>query len=305
MTTIQPATALQSNSVILYLSVGRLRTRRKLATSAVDTNDIDPALIRISKEILQSNELKAVAEHDTAVRTFIQARALPSPFKGKGILLLPTRLIEPVMQHIDAAQTQRTALIESFMLAYDRCKTEAQGKLGSAFDETDYPSHEAVRQTFFFEVQMWELSAPGKLKSVSKELYERELVKMQNMWTEASATVTGVLLDEFRKMTSHMVERLTPSTDGKAKIFRESVVTNMLQWMDLFKSRNLTNDAELVEVVDRAKELISGLDAETLRDNQGLRKQLATDFAGLTDRLDQAIIAAPIRAIDLEDEVAV
>lgn len=290
---------IQRDAVILYLSVGRLRTRRKLAANQVQS-DIDPDMLHVSKEILQSAELKAVQQHDTETRTWIRARALPSPFSKKGLLLLPVRLIESVMGKIDTAQVERLALIESFMLAYERCKADAAGKLGSAYDESDYPSAEKVRETFFFECQMWELNAPGKLKSVSKDLYQRELLKMDNMWAEASRTVTGVLLDEFRKMTAHMVDRLTPGEDGKQKIFRDSVVTNMMEWMDLFKARNLTNDEDLVNIVDRAKELISGIDAKTLRDSAGLRNQMATDFAGLVTRLDEAIINVPVRAIDLD-----
>lgn len=299
---IQP-NPVQSGAVFLYLSVGRLRTKRKLSASAVQS-DIDPDMLHVSKEILQSAELKAVAQHDSDLRTWVRARALPSPLSKKGLLFLPVRLIKAVSDKIDQSQVDRLALIEKFMEAYDRCKTEAMGKLGSSFDEADYPSHEAVRRTFFFECQMWELNTPGQLKAVSKDLYERELVKMQNMWSEASKTVTGVLLEEFRKMTAHMVDRLTPSADGKPKIFRDSVVDNMMEWMDLFKARNLTGDEDLVHVVDRAKELISGISAEDLRNSKGLRNQLATDFQGLTDRLDEAIINAPVRAIDFDLEEA-
>lgn len=292
---------IQRDAVILYLSVGRLRTRRKLAAGQVQS-DIAPDMLHVSKDILQSSELKAVQQHDTEVRTWIRARALPSPFSKKGLLLLPVRLIEPVMAKIDTSQVERLALIESFMQAYDRCKQEAASKLGSAYDEQDYPDADVVRQTFFFECQMWELNAPGKLKSVNKDLYQRELLKMDNMWAEASRTVTGVLLDEFRKMTAHMVDRLTPDAEGKPKIFRDTVVTNMLDWMQLFKDRNLTGDAQLSEVVERARALIAGLDASALRDSDGLRDQLAAGFQELTAQLDTAIINAPTRAIDLDME---
>ena len=301
MITTTQQSPITANSVFLLLSIGCLRVTRKLNISAVDTNDIAPELLRLSKTILQSNELKAIGVFDREVRTWIKARALPSPFQ-KGIIILPVRLVEAIMQKIDSARVEREQLISAFLAAYDRCKTEAQEKLGSAFDERDYPDQEAVKNSFFFDATVFEMSTPGKLKAISKELYQMELTRMQNLWTEASAAVTGVLLQELRKMTAHIKDRLTPSADGKQKIFRDSVVDNFTTWLELFKSRNITGDAELVDIVDRAKELISGIDAKELRDNKGLRAQLATDFSGLTDRLDQAIISAPIRSIDLEDE---
>lgn len=295
-----PMSPIQRDAVILYLSVGRLRTRKKLSSTAVQS-DISPDMLHVSKEILQSKELKAISQHDTEVRNWIRARALPSPFSKKGLLILPVRLAEAVWEKLAAAGKARQELVEIFMGSYRERQKEAELKLGSGYDETDYPDETAVRQTFFFEVQMMELHAPGRLKAVSRELYQREAEKMANMWTEASRAVTGALLQEFRKMTAHITDRLTPDAEGKPKIFRDSAVDNLVEWMDLFKTRNLTNDADLVEVVDRAKELISGIDAETLRNSKGLRHQLATDFQGLTDRIDAAIINAPIRSIDLDE----
>ena len=292
-----------ANAVFLYCSIGRLRTRKKLNVSAVDTHDISPELLKLTKSTLQSPELKTLAEHDAAILTWIRARSLPSPFSGKGISLLPVRLIEPVMAKIDEAQAIRLTLIDSFMQSYDRCKQEASVALGSAFDERDYPSPDEVRKTFYFEVQMWELQAPGqKLKAISKDLYERELLKINSMWTEASATVTGVLMTELKKLTSHIQDRLQPGIDGKPKIFRDTVVTNLTSWLELFAARNVTNDEELVALVEKARGLVQGLDPENIRDNESLRKEVADGFAGLTDMIDTAIINAPIRSIDLDEE---
>lgn len=298
---VQPASAtgIQRDSVILYLSIGRLRTRRRISSSTVQS-DIDPDMLHVSKDILQSPELQEIAHHDSEVRNWIRARCLPSPFSKKGLLLLPIRLIEPVMARLTAKREERQALIEKFILAYEHCKTAAIAKLGSAYDATDYPAEEAVRRTFFFDVQMWELNAPGKLAAVSQELYRQELVKMENMWTQASNTVTNVLLTEFRKLTNHLSDRMSEGIDGKKKVFRDSVVTNLTEWLDLFQVRNLTNDEQLMTIVEKAKRLISGLDPAELRESEDLRKHLSVEFSKLTTQIDSAIIDGPSRAIDLD-----
>ena len=293
--------SVQNNAVFLLMSVGRLRTRKKLSTSLIQTGDIDESLLHVSKDILESSALKAVAEFDNGVRTWVRARSLPSPF-NKGIILLPVRMLAPVLEKITSAQVERQQLIESFLQAYDRCKHEAEGKLGAAFDERDYPSPDEVRKTFFFETQVFELSTPGRLKAVSRELYQQELCKLQNMWTEATATVTSVLLEEMKKLTSHIHERLQPGEDGKPKIFRDSVITNLTTWLDLFSARNLTNDEELGSLVEKARRMVQGLDPENIRDNDSLRKEIADGFQQLAEEVDTAIINAPIRAIDLDQE---
>ena len=292
---------IQNDSVMLYLSVGRLRTRRKLSTSAVET-DIDKTLLHISKDILESPELEAIATHDNELRSWIKARCLPSPFKKKGVLILPVRLIQEVMNRIDQAQVARQPLVEAFMATYAQRKAEALPKLASGFDARDYPPDDAVRGSFTFEAQMWELSAPGQLQAINRELYQRELCKMNNMWSEARETINSVLLEELRKLTAHMADRLAPGVDGKGKTFRNTTITNLTEWLELFSARNLGDDAELVSVVERARALIAGVDPENVRDSESLRNQLANDFKAITHELDESLINRPVRVIDLTEE---
>lgn len=313
MPNIMPTQRIQNDSVMLYLSMGRLRTRRKIAGSKITKKgqeengslvetEIDPQLLHVSKDILESPELKAIAEHDTAIKTWVRARCLPSPFKGKGILILPVRLIQEVAEEVEASRRDRGPLIDRFIEMYAQRKQEAQIKLGAGYDENDYPSIDLVREAFTFEFQMWELSAPGQLQAINRELYQRELTKLQNMWGEASHQVTTVLLQEFRKLTAHVAEKLQPGENGKPKVFRDTTVTNLTTWLELFKSRNLTDDQTLVETVERARQLITGIHPDTIRDSDTLRAELATDFANITSTLDAALIDRPLRAIDLTEE---
>lgn len=291
---------IQQDSVMLYLSMGRLRTRRKINSNAV-TSDIDVNLLHVSKDIMESPELKAIGEHDTEIKTWVRARCLPSPFKKKGILILPVRLIAEVANRIEESRLARIPLIEQFLEMYEQRKEEAKPKLGSGFNEQDYPAIEKVREAFTFEFQMWELSAPGQLAAVNRDLYQRELVKMQNMWSEASHQVSAVLLQEFRKLSAHMADKLAPTEDGKAKIFRDTTVTNLTAWLDLFQVRNLGDDQELVAAVDKARQAIQGIKPDTIRNSDSLREQLAQDFAAITEQVDAALINRPVRAIDLEE----
>jgi hypothetical protein len=147
------------------------------------------------------------------------------------------------------------------------------------------------------------MSTPAsKLSAIDRELFVRESEKMQNVWDSASQTINAVLLEELRKLTGHLAEKLQPGIDGKGKTFRNSTVTKLTEWLDLFNARNLADDQELVSVVERARALITGVDPENIRDSEALRSQLATDFQAITKEVDQAIIARPIRSISIEDE---
>lgn len=291
---------LQKDSVCLSLQLGSLMTRRKVDSGSV-TTDADPSLVHVSKTILESAELAAVNSMNGEIRRYLYVRCLPSPFRH-GVYLLPVRLIEQVLTKLDSYKQTREELIESFLNVYVQQSEDARERLGSLFNANDYPAMERVKAAFTFSVQLWELGTPGALKAIDKDLYERELAKMNNVWESAKEQITGVLLDEFRNLTSHLAERLMPGADGKAKVLRDSVIGNMTEWLDLFSARNLTDDEQLKGLVDRARQLVCGLDIKDLRKADDVRLDIGTQFAALTTELDAAIIDRPTRKINLEEE---
>lgn len=313
---------LQQNAVLLSVKRGRLRTRRRISSNAVQS-DADPGVLYVAKEILESKELDAINQHDAQIGNYLSKICLPGPFKA-GMYLLPVRLIEPTIKRLDEAARERDVMVEDFMAWYERAYRYAQAdeelaaalvaedaayaefkawrdRLGSLWTPSDFPTPQQVREKFVFDVQVLELQTPGKLKAISKELYQRELAKMQNVWEGASEKITSVLMEEFQKLTAHMAERLTADQDGKPKVFRDSLVKNMVEWFDLFDARNLANDEQLKALVERARRTILGIDVETIRDSEGLRADLSKEFQAITAELDRAIIERPARKLDLED----
>ena len=56
-----------------------------------------------------------------------------------------------------------------------------------------------------------------------------------------------------------MVSKLTPDTDGERRIFGDSLVLNMREFLDTFKSRNIADDADLEKLVEDTKALLPAL----------------------------------------------
>lgn len=313
---------LQQNAVLLSVMRGRLRTRKRINSTSVQT-DADPAVLFVAKEILESKELDAVNQHDGQTSAYLKQVCLPGPFKA-GMYLLPVRLIDQTIKRLEEDRKSRLVLVEDFMKWYEKAYRFAQTpdddvaaliatdaeyatflgwkeRLGSLWEGADFPTPQAVREKFVFEFQVLELQTPGKLKAINKELYQRELAKIQNVWEGASEKIVSVLLEEFGKLTAHMADRLTPSADGKPKVFRDSLTKNMLEWFELFEARNLSGDEQLKAMVVKARNLVVGIDIETIRESEGLRNDLAKEFSAIKEEVDRAIIERPARKLDFAD----
>lgn len=299
---------IQKEAICLNLKFGRLGTRRKIRTSQIQT-DADPEMVHVSKDILESDQLKQVIRYRSSViKNYLNARCLPSPFRS-GVYLIKLTMIEDVMKKMKEFEAQDWINVQIFLEFYERVYAQRHDsdsdfaqKLGTLYNAQDYPHPSKVKDAFTMQVQLWELSTPGSLRTIDRALYEREAAKMQNVWKEAQAQITQVLLTEFRDMTARMAERLQSAPDGKPKVFRDSLVGNLQEWLDLFEKRDLSNDEQLMGFVNQARAMVNGLKPDAIRETTELREEIAQEMQKITNQLDQAIVERPGRRIEWEEE---
>ena len=299
-----PATAtpdLFEKAICLAVSLRKPGNRRKLSASLVDV-DADKDLISAQKILLSCEHLKTIDHYDGEIRRYLYTRCLPSLFK-EGVYLVPIGMVEEVEAKLNAFADKRKQLVGAFVTAYPSLIEEAQKRLRAAFNPQDYPSSERMEANFRMEWRYIAFSVPGTLKTVSHEMFRKEQEKAQQQWAEALEEVRALLRTHLSELVQHLVDRLSGNDKGaKPKVFKNTLVTNMTEFLETFEARNLTDDMELASVVKRAKELLSGVDAQTLRTSTALRASLHEGFSDLKGTLDTLVVSKPTRAISFEVE---
>jgi len=295
-----PPLNITDKSVCLGLQFGCLGNNRKVSTSLVEA-ETDKTMLHVSKSLLDSKELAAVKSHDGHLMTWLKTIALPSPFFRSGVYLVPIPAIEMVQERLTKAEEKRKELVEAFLAVYEVRKAEAQERLKDLADPADYPSLAAVRNSFYFSWQYVSFSVPGKLKSISAEFFHQEQLKAQKQWQEATEEVTSVLRSSLKDLVDHMVDVLQPGDDGKARRFHGTTVTKLHDYLATFDMRNVADDKELAAIVNSAKMLLNGVDAESIRKNEAVRDGVAQSFGLVKQCLDALVTEAPSRKIVLED----
>lgn len=291
---------LQREAVLFSLKIGQWRIRKNADRSKVETT-ADKRLVNVRKRILDSAEYRQIVSADTAAREFVLRQSLPSPL-GRGVYLLPINLVRSTMKWLREYQAFRGSLIDAFLAVYPARHEEMRAALGDMYNEKDYPGAEEVRARFWVGTMMMELNAPTSLKGISGELYNEEVERIRNVWDEARGAVTQALYEEMAELVGTLSDRLAPRDGKKDQVLRDSVVDKFQEWLDLFQARNLTKDAGLEELVDRAKGIVGGLEAKAIRESPALRKDLAGQFKSLNDQLVSVIGARPSRKIRLDEE---
>ena len=284
-------------TVCVKIRLHRLGNTRKVSSSQVEV-DTDKTLIHVSKHLVDSEELRKVTSFDGEIRRYVYNTCLPFEI---GIHLCPFALLEPMEGRLRSFAGERDGLVENFLQAYPVLCHEAANRLRSLYNPQDYPPFEYVRQQFSFTWQYVSFGVPDQLREISTRIWEGEREKAAKMMAEAANEIQQVLRAAMSELVGHMRDRLKEGSDGKPLKFKESTVSKLVEFLDTFEFRNVTNDAELMVLVGKARGLLKGIEAEDLRTTTRLRARVQQGMAEIAAELDTMVIKKGGRKFRMEE----
>lgn len=288
-----------------YLKLLHAKDGEEVTAEAAVTNGAARA-VNSTKVLLRSEKLDAVNEFLNNTKEGLVGRfgkANPSNLMA-GLYVVALPLVPEFEDVLDKARKQLNdellpAAVADFDPAIERARTEPvkKGGLGPLFDARDYISADEFRQLFAIEAQWLTLKVPEDLPPEIRERAEREFgQKMQDAATE----VKEALRVAFQELIAHATEKLTPSEDGKLKVFRDSMVGNISQFIEVFSSRNIFGDSELEGLVNKAREVLTGVKPDDLRKKEDVRTKIREQMTAVQTQLDGMITSAKTRKFDLD-----
>lgn len=290
------------NATIVKLTLGRPGNRKKLSSQMVEV-EADKAMIHVSKDLLDSAEYKDVVKKDGEIRRTLSDLALPSPL-GSGSYLIAHGLVREAHGTLTRQLAERRALIEVVRQRYPERKAEARIRLNGTYNEADYPSVEGYVEAFTMTWQFMSFGVDQALEAISQEIFESEREKFNNQLQDSYQTVIQALRATFKGLIDAMVEKTQTGPDGKHKIFRDTLVTNMTDFFRTFAPKNgVVNDEQLETLVGQAQRILEGVEADTLRDNDSIRNYVNAQLTQVQLNLD-SLVTTRSRAMRLDDEEA-
>ena len=277
-----PGTDLARKTVFIKLHLGLLGNRRKVSSSQVEV-DADKALIRVSKTLLDSPELQAIRTLDGDIRRYLYDTCLPFDV---GIHLLPLALLETVEERLGEFKVKREELVEVFLAAYPRLCQEAVARLRTLYNPADYPPVWEVRSHFTLGWQYVSYGVPEQLGEISGRIFETEREKAAQAMSEACDEIQQVMRASLLELVSHLRDRLTDQADSKPQRLRESTLQKLRGFLSTFDLRNVVDDHELKEQVDKARALLEGVSTDALRNMPLIRARVREGMAELATQMD-------------------
>ena len=293
------AQRLRTTMAAVRLAFTWLGVRKTLApeqrTTAARAFHADRELLSASKLILDTKNTayRAVA----AVRSEASGywRTVTLPFPETGIRLLPQNSLG---MFASTMQTYRERLQESareLSSQYDTIKSEAQRRLGTLFNASDYPT--TLDGLFDLEVSYPTIDPPNYLMALHPDVYQAEQARVRERFESAVELAEQAFATELQRLTAHLAERLTGLHDGQPKVFRDSAVENLREFFERFRRLNIRSSPELDTLVEEAQQVITGIEPQQLRDSVRLRQMVARDFEQIQASVGEMLVDRPRRNI--------
>jgi len=267
--------SISGSAMLVELSI-RNWAGRKLDKSASQKVTIDnrasTGVANVNKKLLgDCAELSAVLKFAANVRN--SHYAMTMPWSDTGLRLLPTSQYFKYNEQMIALKAEYFRLVEEFLSSYGWEITQAQVKLGDLFNPDEYPSAASLQSKFGFgftyiplpEAGDWRIDIESDAK---QELAQHYQSYYRRQLEAAMADVNQRAYDVLIRMS----ERLDYEDNETKKVFRDSLVTNVLEIADLMDACNLTSDPAMKGNAQTLRDLLRGIDADDLREDHRLRR---------------------------------
>lgn len=276
---------LNENAMLVSLSIRQPKQQRvdkrvteKLCMSYGSAADA----ARVVKVLFDPASYKPIKQKINSIRAFHYDHTLPWLDSGQRILSSAG-----FMAYAEAMRKERaelTTLINDFVADYEEQLEQAKQRLNGMFKQEDYPASDEIRERFGFDVSYYPVPAAGdfRVQGIDEEMkqaIQEELDKAQQV---AVKQAMRDVYDRLYKSVKHMTAKLS---DPKA-IFRDTLVDNLADLVELLPSLNIENDPKIDELRgDIVKAQLNAIDPEDLRKDKDFRKEVASDAKAIVDKM--------------------
>jgi hypothetical protein len=246
------------------------RVNKEIAKKAEDDGGAIRGSVRASSKIFPSGDLNAITSFSQTLRGRINA--ISTPLSDNGERLLPTEKFAEVARIVREATPEFDALVNDVLKNYEERVADAKEKLGAYFNESFYPTVDAMRAKFnlrFFYDSWKDKQLDSEIEqaiatSRDEALKDGKRIALSEMASRLFAPLTG---------PAHTV--LAGIAKGKDCSTKDNVVTRLAGMANVLDELNAYGDPTISEIANDLRATFSGTDritASKLRTDSDARK---------------------------------
>ena len=270
------APSIGSSAMLVDVSVsvwtGRKKDR-KASDDVTDANFAASGVASVHKKLMADcKELDAI--HKFIANGRNRHSAMTMPWSDTGLRLLPTAQYFKYHQAMTEMRDEFYRLVDTFLQGYEWEITQASAKLGDLFDRDEYPSLDSLRSKFGVRLSYVPLPDSGDFRiDIGNEATEQIKSQYQDYYSTMLNNAMNDVWSRLHKALTNMSERLDYSDNDKKKVFRDSLVGNVLDIVELLNVCNVSGDGQMSAARMKLEDAFRGVNADALREDEHLRSE--------------------------------
>lgn len=277
--------ALNTRAMLVSLNIS-LWTARKLDRKVTaEVNSLHAASAdagRYNKHLLpgDAKSLETVRKLAQGARDTYYTQTLP--WSADGARILPAAMFMEFSATMRNAAQAFNQARDEFLADYPTLKANARILLNGMFKEEDYPTPADIARKFGFALNFSPVPDAGDFRvAIADDQAEAIRRQIEATAQEAEARAMRDLWQRLHDATAAMVDRLsTPDA-----IFRDSLIGNMRELLDILPRLNVAQDPALAAMADEAERKLAAYHPQDLRDDKATRAMVAADAAAIMARM--------------------
>lgn len=292
--------SLKEKAMIVQLNTSHWAARKYDAKVTEEVNESHNATKsgRFNKTLIVSELLDDVNKAVGKARTYHYKVTMP--WDDAGQRLLPVAEYFEYTKKMEEFQIEHKNLVAIFMNVYPSLKENAPDRLGTLFNESDYPDAQALIHKFNISYKITPIADSEDLRiKLSKDEVKEIKRNIESGLSDKINNAKNSIVDRAETAVRAMYEKL----NEKTATFRDTLVGNVVSLVELIPSMNFDDDAQLIKLQKKLSKL--DVPCADLRKDNELRKNTAKAAKKLLKKIGKMRYgdAEPVKVAKVEKKV--
>ena len=285
--------ALGERAMLVSLSVSIWSARKhdaRISDKVAAEHGADRSMGRYAKHLIPRELLTAVSAANTALREHHNRNTLAWGDDGTRIL--------PAANYLGYQADQQTLedafgrAVRDFVASYPSYVETARTALNGLFDPADYPPPARISEKFAVRRHFLPVAQPDDFRVRLGDVEVAQIrAEIEARNAELVANANRELWQRVQDVTSRLVERLSafavePGTGIRVHPFRDSLIENVRDLLDIMPRLNITGDARIEQVRQDLAQQVARHEPERLRQDPALRAAVIDAAGGILARME-------------------
>ena len=256
------APTLGSSAMLVEVNISSWAGRKKdkrASTKVTEDAHAKKGVANVYKQLLgDCDELSALRGCVTSARNMHSNMTMP--WSNSGLRLLPTAQYFNYSEAMSQMQNEFENLKNKFLTAYNDTVVDVQLELGTLFLREDYPTVESLNSKFAFRINYMPLPDVGDFRvDVGNDALQEMRKEYSDFYNKQYNTAMNDVWTRLHKALTNMSERLDYGSKEDKKVFRDTLVGNVTDMIELLRVCNVTKSTQMSDMANKLEDAMSGV----------------------------------------------